>query len=185
MQELLAGDVVKTKTLIEALPAALDLPKDVIQGAIQVTQQQLDGRERQRQAAQDAAYRHDFKPHAIILTERTRPLPFFVAAIIGVERLLRVDFHETANPITFFHLALGGLKVKLAEWRSDQLPAFGRPTGIAVNYTPDFSVRFDLSGTPLEISHSAYRVAQVHLSIKHRPIPGGVLPTVSSSAQDG
>ena len=34
----------------------------------------------------------EFQPHAVILTERTGPQPIFVAAIIGVERLLRVDF---------------------------------------------------------------------------------------------
>jgi hypothetical protein len=34
----------------------------------------------------------EFQPHAVILTERSVRQPIFVAAIIGVERLLRVDF---------------------------------------------------------------------------------------------
>jgi hypothetical protein len=34
----------------------------------------------------------EFRPHGVILTERSVPQPIFVAAIIGAERLLRVDF---------------------------------------------------------------------------------------------
>ena len=30
------------------------------------------------------------------------------------------------------------------------VPAFGRPTGFIVNYTPDRAVRFDLDGNPGE-----------------------------------
>jgi len=32
-----------------------------------------------------------FRPHAIIVTERSIPSPIFVAALIGVEKILRID----------------------------------------------------------------------------------------------
>ena len=34
----------------------------------------------------------EFRPHGVILTERSVSQPIFVAAIIAAERLLRVDF---------------------------------------------------------------------------------------------
>jgi hypothetical protein len=103
----------------------------------------------------------------------------FVAAVISVERILRVNFHANAKPISFVKLALDGVKQKLAEWNCEALPGFGRLTGIVVNYSPDNSVRFDLNGTPQETFDEAYRVGQVELLIKGRPIPSGVLPQVS------
>jgi len=41
--------------------------------------------EKQEAEARDKIWRENFRPHAIILTERTVPSPIFVAAIIGVE----------------------------------------------------------------------------------------------------
>jgi hypothetical protein len=99
------------------------------------------------------------------LTDRRVPSPMFVAGVIGVERLLRVDFDAKASPIGFVKLALEEVRQRLSQWGS-AIPAFGRPTGIVVNFSPDFGVRFDLDGTPQELFHEAYRVGQAHLSIK-------------------
>jgi hypothetical protein len=170
LNELLAGDLTKTKYLIATLPAALDLAEDVVGQAVRITQQQLDDRKRRRLEANDAAWRTEFEPHAIILTERTRPQPFFVAAVIGVERILRVDLDVTANPIAYVGLALDGLRQKLAAWNSEQLPAFGRPIGIVVNYSPDFAVRFDLDGTAREIFDRAHRIGQLALLMGGQPV---------------
>jgi hypothetical protein len=96
-----------------------------------------------------------FRPHAIILTEKTVPQPIFVAAIIGAERLLRIDFDLALGPGSYANQALAGVRRKLAEFRSksgempDTLLAFGRPVGVVVNYMPDRAVRFDLDGKPL------------------------------------
>ena len=72
----------------------------------------------QREAAEqaEAEWRAAFKPHAIILTERTVPSPMFLVAVIGVERLLRVDFDTNVSPVGFVKLALRGVKQKLTEW---------------------------------------------------------------------
>ena len=42
-------------------------------------------------------WRDNFQPHAVILTERTRREPIFVAATIGSARLLRIDLIWAAN----------------------------------------------------------------------------------------
>jgi hypothetical protein len=116
LNSLIAGDVETTRTLIQGLPAALNLPSHVILEAVKQTGQQIAA-VRQRTAEQaDAAWRAAFKPHAIILTERRIPSPMFIAAVIGAERLLRIDFDAKVSPVTFVKLALEGLKQKTGEW---------------------------------------------------------------------
>ena len=82
-------------------------------------------------------WRDNFRPHAVILTERTRPEPIFVAAIIGAERLLRVDFDFDGERKSYIKKSLEGVERRLAKWNGT-IPAFGRPTGLIVNYAPNF-----------------------------------------------
>jgi hypothetical protein len=51
----------------------------------------------------------EFQPHAVILTERSVPQPIFVAAIIGVERLLRVDFDLDGERKSYVQKSLEGV----------------------------------------------------------------------------
>jgi hypothetical protein len=90
---LIAGDLETTRWLIQKLPAALNLPTDVISEVIDQTRQQTAAMRRREDEQAEMEWHDNFQPHAIILTERTRPEPVFVAAIIGAERLLRVDFN--------------------------------------------------------------------------------------------
>jgi hypothetical protein len=170
LDELLAGNLAKATALIKAFPEALDLPKEAVLQAVQDTLRQLEDRERRRSEAEDMAYRAGFKPHAVILSERSIPWPMFVAAVIGVERILRIDFDPNATPLQFARLALQGVNRRAAEW-SGVLPAYGKPIGFVVNYSPDSAVMFDLKGVPLDSFDGAVRVAEVSLVIKERPIP--------------
>jgi hypothetical protein len=83
LEQLHAGDFKRTTGLVRTLAVALNVPVDVVNAAVEETQRYL------RDSA-EAAWRAAFKPHAVIMTER--PWPFFVAAFIGVDVLLRVDF---------------------------------------------------------------------------------------------
>ena len=58
----------------------------------------------------------NFQPHAVILTERTRPEPIFVAAIIGSERLLRVDFDLDGERESYIKKVLEEVRRRLAKW---------------------------------------------------------------------
>jgi hypothetical protein len=78
-----------------------------------------------------------FRPHAIIATDRSVPSPIFVAALIGVEKILRINFDTSLPEATFVQQALAKLP--------EQTIAFGRPTGVTVNYAPDRAVRYDLA----------------------------------------
>src|SRR4029078_6912651 len=129
----------------------------------------VEATQRQLHEAQEAAWRAAFRPHAVILTEKDRPEQIFIAAIIGVDRLLRVDLDPTEGEVTYIDQALRGIRQKLARWNSKvdvsavglgvlPLPCFGRPVGVIVNYTPDRAVRFDLSGQPIEVLDRAHRI---------------------------
>ena len=126
--------------------------------------------------ARDAVWCAAFRPHAIILTERTVPQPLFVAAIIGVERLLCLNFDFALPPVTYASQALAGIPRKLSEFRSETgLPAFGRPIGVIVNYTPDRAIRFDLDGNALEVLPRAHRPVEAYIAIRDRPLPLEIL----------
>ncbi len=93
---------------------------------------------------------------------RSRPCsPIFVAAIIGVEKLLRIDLDLTQRPVSFVRRVL------------DLLPegviAFGKPIGFVINYSPDQAVRFDRNGQPIEILDKAVRPATAVLCLGRRP----------------
>jgi hypothetical protein len=170
LEQLRAGNFTRTVGLIRALPVALEAPVEMVEEAIEQSQQYL------RECA-EAAWRAEFRPHAIIITERSRPEPIFVVAFIGVDVLLRVDFDLTAAPVTFIKQSLDGLRKKLARWRGS-LPAFGRPVGFIVNYCPDCAVRFDLEGNPVELFDRAYRPGEATLSIGGRAMSHAELAAV-------
>ncbi len=144
------------------------VPEEAVRKAVQDTQRQI-------KEAEERAWRAAFLPHAIILTERKIPQPIFAAAILGVDRLRRVDFDLKQDPVSYIQPALDGLREKLAGWKSDQIPTFGRPTGLIVNYSPDRAVRFDLEGNAIEVLDRAYRLGEASFSIGKRPISRGEL----------
>jgi hypothetical protein len=56
------------------------------------------------------------------------------------------------------------------------VPAFGRPVGFVINYSPDKAVRFDLNGQPIAILDEAVRPGTaVLLRLDGRPIPAEAL----------
>jgi hypothetical protein len=183
VEELCRGEFRRARGLISGLPRSLGVPVDVVEKAIDDTVRQLN-------EANEAAWRAAFKPHAIILTERKIPQPIFVAAFIGGSNLVRIDFPPCATADTYVSLAIEGIRTRLARWNREfnfgmslgsyQLPAFGRPTGFVVNYSPDHAVRFDLEGHALESLPTAHRIGQTTLYIDASPIASGVLPTMAA-----
>jgi hypothetical protein len=174
LEGLLAGDLETSKSLLQRLPAALDLPAKLFNLSFEETRRQIEQAMNHAAQEEEAAWRASFKPHAIIRTERNRPEPIFVAAMMGVERLLRVDFDWAGDCESYVKKALQGMQRNLAQWNGI-VPAFGRPIGIVVNYTPDHAIRFDLDGMPREFLSRAYRIGQAHLLVKGRPIPAAIM----------
>lgn len=170
LDELYSGYFQGARGLIQALPAALDLPETTINQVIEESRRQIA-------EAKESAWRTAFVPHAIILTEKSRPEPLFVASLIGINQLKRVDFETSDNPVLFIDQALAGLQKKLERWKG-QIPCFGKPTGIIINYTPDKAIQFDLNGRPVEIFDAAYRLGQASLSIRGREFSSNELGAV-------
>jgi hypothetical protein len=50
-----------------------------------------------------------------------------------------------------------------------------------VNYTPDFAVRFDVNGTPVERFNHAYRPEKVTLTIGRQSIPAETFFKIAST----
>jgi hypothetical protein len=95
-----------------------------------------------------------------------------------------VDFDLAPPPISYAKQALAGIGRKLSGLGNesggipDALPAFGRPTGVIVNYTPDRAIRFDLNGNVLEILPRAHRPLDAYIALRGRPIPPATLRAI-------
>jgi hypothetical protein len=164
------GDLEWTKQLLDALPQALETSADTVKRALNQTVREIEMAEKQEAEARDQLWRENFCPHAIILTERSVPSPIFVAAMIGVDKLLRIDLDATHGPVTFVRQVLDRLP--------DAVPAFGKPIGFVINYSPDKAVRFDPNGQPITILDKAVRPGTAVLRLGGRPIPTEALRLV-------
>jgi hypothetical protein len=92
-----------------------------------------------RETPEELEWRAAFRPHAIIATERSIPSPIFVAALIGVERILRINFDTSLPEETF-------VRQVLAKTPAHTI-AFGRPIGVMINFSPDRAVRYKFPAT--------------------------------------
>jgi hypothetical protein len=149
IDDLCEGNIEGTKQFIEVLPQALETSAEIVTLAPDQTVREIELAEQQKAEARDKIWRENFRPHAIILTERTVPSPIFVAAIIGNEKLLRIDLDATQGPVSFVRQVLDRLP--------EGVPAFGKPIGFVINYSPDQAIRFDSNGQPIAILDKAVR----------------------------
>jgi hypothetical protein len=164
------GNIEGTKQFMDVLPQALETSAEIVTLALDQTVREIELAEKHEAEARDKSWRENFRPHAIILTERTVPSPIFVAAIIGVEKLLRIDLDPTQGPVSFVRQVLDRLP--------EGVPAFGKPIGFVINYSPDKAVRFDPNGQPIAILDKAVRPGTAVLRLGGRPIPAEALGPV-------
>jgi hypothetical protein len=111
----------------------------------------------ERETPTEAEWRVAFRPHAIIATDRSVPSPIFVAALVGVEKILRIDLDTSLPEETYAQQALAKVP--------EQTIAFGRPIGVTVNYAPDRAVRYDLTGNPVETLTEAVRCGKAYFRV--------------------
>lgn len=111
----------------------------------------------ERETPTEVEWRVAFRPHAIIATNRSVPSPIFVAALIGVEKILRIDFDTSLPEETYARQALAKLP--------EQTIAFGIPIGVTVNYAADRAVRYDLTGNPIATLAEAVRCGKAYLTV--------------------
>jgi hypothetical protein len=100
----------------------------------------------------------NFRPHAIIATERTVPSQIWLAGLLGVEKILRRDFDISRPEETYVTQALAQI--------AEHTPCFGLPVG--VNYAQDRAIRYDLKGNVVEVLSKAVRCGKASISIPLR-----------------
>jgi hypothetical protein len=83
---------------------------------------------------------NSFLPHAYILTERGVPEPIFVVAVLGANRLLRIDLDLQSHRATFVRQVLSSIPSKLN--LMGEISAFGKVTGFWINYAENRAVPF-------------------------------------------
>ena len=77
----------------------------------------------------------------------------------GSDRWLKIPLDLSQPSATFAAQALTVVR------RTPFVQFFGETTGFIVNYTPDYAIRFDLSGSPVEMLDHAFRPVEVTLTI--------------------
>jgi hypothetical protein len=146
--------------VLQMLPEALEVSRDVVNAAIRETADRIEVAERKAAAERDALWRASFKPHAYLLGTDTRPSSIIFFGITGgAERWLKIPLDLSQPPLSYAVQALAVVR------ETPVVPFFGATTGFIVNYTPDHAVRFDLQGNPVGFFPRAYCPWQVTLTL--------------------
>ena len=166
LDELCVGELKRTATLIAALPAALELPPEVVADAVRQTAQQVADARRIAEQEEESAWRAKFQPCAYFVGTTDRPSSISMYGISGGgDRWLKIPLDLSQPSVTFAAQALTVVR------RTPFVQFFGATTGFIVNYTPDYAVRFDLSGTAVEELDHALRPGEVTLTIGRKTFP--------------
>ncbi len=174
LDELRAGELKSSASLIAGLPAALELPPEDVAEAIGQTQHQLAEARQIADAARDAAWRANFQPCAYLLGTETRPTQITFFGITGGSvRWLKIPLDLSKPPVTFAAQALTVVR--------------RTPYVTFVNYTPDRAVRFNLEGRPVEAREHAYLPGggDVMVTIGGKTIPAKTLGKIMGSYARG
>jgi hypothetical protein len=148
----------ESRRALTKLAAALEVDEARVTAAVDETRARQQAAaeaeaaaRRALRAAAEAAYVRDFKPHAMLITEFTRPSQITICVMTGgADRWLRLNFDATQPPETFFaqSLAMIGRNARQTpdgEWKSLY---FGRVLGIAIHLAPSETRYYDLHGQP-------------------------------------
>jgi hypothetical protein len=174
LDDLCTGELKTTASLIAGLPATLELPTKVITDTIRRTVQQLDEAARIASQERDAAWRSAFKPCAYLLGTETKPSQITIYGMSGgSEQWLRIPLDLSPPAVTFAAQAFAVAR------RTPLVQFFGATTGFIVNFTPDFAVRFDLQGDPVEASDHAYSPGDVTIAIGGKEVRAEVFARIT------
>ena len=156
------------RMILKKLPTALEMAHDVIAMAVADTLDQCKGR---AVAQQEAARCESFKPHAYLCGTEIKPSSITAYGFSGgPERWLRIPIDCSRPPITYAMQALAVVR------NTPVVHFFGSTTGFVVNYSPNWAVRFDLGGNPVEVLSRAYSPGQVDSKLGNREISVIVSP---------
>ena len=140
------------------------------------TEQQLAELARIAEQEKEAAWRATLQPCAYLVGTAEKPSSISIYGISGgADRWLNIPLDLSEPPVTFAAQALAFVQ------KTPTVPFLGPTTGFIVNYTPDFAMRFDVSGKPAERLNHAYRPGKVTLTIGRQSIPAETLLKIAGS----
>jgi len=88
----------------------------------------------------------------------------------GPDQWLIVHPDFSQPPITYISQVVAHIKMHLLRSAVGDglLPFFGEAIGFVMNFKPDYAVRCDLEGVPVEVLEQAHRVGRCELKVKGR-----------------
>ena len=152
--------------------AALEIDDTLADAVLAATEGQRQDEAGVMTLAREADHRASFKPYLRVETARTRPEPIFIAAILGVDRLLKVRLPDDVSR------AVGADRDRLVKraiqdhYRERQgwVPAFGTITGYTLvtlpGYRSDFGWPYDVEGDPAGSMRPVRRLGEPALGVK-------------------
>ncbi len=148
----------RAQEILKALPGALVIDQTEFDQALALTHKQIEEREQKEEAERDAALRASFRPHGFFVTKRSVPSQIVICGLCGgPEKFLRIELDLSQSSITFVRQAVEFAK------QNPTVPFFGKVQALIVNYSPDFAVRYDLNGSPIETIDQAYAPGRIEL----------------------
>jgi len=162
LDEIRKGSFKPNNDLLIRLASGLELPIETVRDAFLATDERRQRLEEEEREREWDAWCRNFQPHAILTTDQPTPRPIFVACLIGVEKLLRVDFDFRKSQQDWVSEVVSKLP--------DSVIAFGQVTGFTINYSPYRAIEFDRAGRMIKERDSALRPGQASFVHKGKDV---------------
>jgi hypothetical protein len=183
-------DNADSRRALTKLAAALEVDEERVATAVEETRgrkraaaEAEAAARRARWEAEETAWRRDFQPHAVLVTEFTRPWSIVMCMMTGgAAGSLLIKLDLTQPPETYITQALTRLESRLTrrqggEWRT---AFFGRVVGVAINLTPEDSLHYDVTGRLLGHQARAVRLGGGSVAV----VGGAPRPPISLSGPE-
>lgn len=155
----------RAQEIMKEIPRALRIDQAEFDQALALTHKQIEEREQKEEAEREAALRAAFRPHGYLLPERSAPSQIVICGLCGgPEKFLRIELDLSQSSITFARQAVEFAK------QNPTVLFFGKVQALIVNYSPDFAVRFDLDGSPIETLDRAYAPGRIELTSRGKDV---------------
>jgi hypothetical protein len=116
-----------------------------------------DAHKETRRRAHEASWQEfcrNFRPHAVLVTERSIPSPIHVCALGGFHRKKLVEFPED--------LLAEQYSAYVRSEMPESIPTFGKVVGFVLNHAPDQAEEYDLDGALKRELSSALMTGQAY-----------------------
>lgn len=151
--------------ILNEIPNVLSISMERIKELYEISRKELEELAQQ----EEQKWRDEFVPHGIIDTERSVPSPIFIVAVIGADRLKKVDLDLSKDPTTYPSQVMEEISKRVND--DGRIICFGKPIGFTINYSLNKAIKYDLAGNPIKEYDRPIRLGRATLSVGGRKIP--------------